>query len=549
LHGKQEYFPQEKGFTLEPFGSASRDLRSMLEDTDRFLTAIEIETSRGLLMAETSRKTAELAKALSDFDSVDFVALTDNPGGNPHIRPEVLGQDLLFRGRDVVINMSCKDYNRNGVESRLWALGSQGFTNVLALSGDYPIGGFQGQAQPVFDIDSVGLLELMSQMNDGLPNQMWGSVGREDRLEKTNFFAGCAVSPFKKLEGELMTQYFKLALKIRTGARFAITQIGYDSRKASELYQYVQSNDMNIPLIGSVFILTAPAGRFFNNWGMPGVWVSDELRDIGNKQAKSKDRGRAFFSELAAKQIAILKGIGYRGAYISGRPQLKRLQGILEMANSFGENDWKDFAKEINFTQPDEFYYYEQGENAGLSSNEVNKTYLKSKSKSALAKSRVTVPLQFRVGKFIHDRIFTEGTLGFKAGKAIYGQVEKSKKLTGVAHVLEQASKVPIYQCQDCGDCSLPDIAYLCPESQCVKSQRNGPCGGTKAGKCEILDQECIWIRAYDRLKPFGDETKMLERPVVFRDASLRNTSAWANTFLERDHHAKKNTPDNSSGA
>ena len=275
---------------------ATQDLRSMLEGSDKFLTAVEIETSRGLLMAETSRKTAELAKSLSEFDRVDFVALTDNPGGNPHIRPEILGQDLVFRGRDVVINKSCKDYNRNGVESRLWALGSQGFTNVLALSGDYPTGGFQGQAQPVFDIDSVGLLELIEQMNEGLPNRVWGSVGREDRLETTSFYAGCAVSPFKKLEGELMTQYFKLAMKVRTGAKWAVTQIGYDSRKLGELQQYVQSTGINIPLIGSVFILTAPAGRFFNNWGMPGVWVSDELRDIANEQARSKDRGRAFFS-------------------------------------------------------------------------------------------------------------------------------------------------------------------------------------------------------------------------------------------------------------
>jgi methylenetetrahydrofolate reductase (NADPH) len=525
---------------LEPSSSKPLNLQGMLENSDRFLTAVEIETSRGLLMAEASRKTAELAKSLSEFDRVDFVALTDNPGGNPHIRPEVLGQDLLFRGRDVVINMSCKDYNRNGVESRLWALGSQGFSNVLALSGDYPIGGFNGQAQPVFDIDSVGLLELMSQMNDGLPNQMWGSVGREDRLEKTNFFAGCAVSPFKKLEGELMTQYFKLALKVQTGAKFAITQIGYDSRKASELHQYVTSNNINVPLIGSVFILTAPAGRFFNNWGVPGVWVSDELRDIANKQAKSKDRGRAFFSELAAKQIAILKGIGYRGAYISGRPQLKRIQGILDMVDSFGDTDWKEFAKEINFKQADEFYYYEQGDNAGMSSNEVSKSYLASKTKTARTKSKFTVPMQYRLGKFVHDKVFTEGSVGFKAGKAVYSQIEKSKKLSSVAHVVEQATKVPGYHCRDCGDCSLPDIAYLCPESQCVKSQRNGPCGGTKAGKCEILDQECIWIRAYDRLKPFGDETKMLQRPVVFKDASLSNTSAWANTFLSRDHHGKQ---------
>ena len=529
---------------MEPSSSKSLNLQGMLENSDRFLTGVEIETSRGLLMAEESRKTAELAQSLSDFEQVDFVALTDNPGGNPHIRPEVLGQDLLLSGRDVVINMSCKDYNRNGVESRLWALGSQGFSNVLALSGDYPIGGFNGQAQPVFDIDSVGLLELMSQMNDGLPNQVKGSVGREGRLERTNFFAGCAVSPFKKLEGELMTQYFKLALKVRTGAKFAITQIGYDSRKASELHRYVTSNNINVPLIGSVFILTAPAGRFFNNWGVPGVWVSDELRDIANKQAKSKDRGRAFFSELAAKQIAILRGIGYRGAYISGRPQLKRIQVILDMVDSFGENDWKNFTKEINFKQPDEFYYYEQGDNVGLSSNELSKSYLTSKTKKARAKSKFTVPMQYRLGKFVHDRVFTEGSVGFKTGKAIYGQIEKSKKLSGVAHVVEQATKVPGYHCRDCGDCSLPDIAYLCPESQCVKSQRNGPCGGTKAGKCEILDQECIWIRAYDRLKPFGGETKMLERPVVFRDASLMNTSAWANTFLSRDHNAKQSPVD-----
>ena len=490
---------------------ATQDLRSMLEGSDRFLTAVEIETSRGLLMAETSRKTAELAKSLSEFDRVDFVALTDNPGGNPHIRPEILGQDLVFRGRDVVINMSCKDYNRNGVESRLWALGSQGFTNVLALSGDYPTGGFQGQAQPVFDIDSVGLLELIEQMNEGLPNRVWGSVGREDRLETTSFYAGCAVSPFKKLEGELMTQYFKLAMKVRTGAKWAVTQIGYDSRKLGELQQYVQSTGINIPLIGSVFILTAPAGRFFNNWGMPGVWVSDELRDIANEQARSKDRGRAFFSELAARQFAILKGLGYRGAYISGRPQLERIQHILEMVDSYGENDWKEFAKEIKFAQDDEFYYFEQGDHPGLSSDAVNKEYLASKSRSKLGRARA--------------------------------------RMTAVAQVLEQASKVPVYHCRDCGDCSLPDVAYLCPESECVKNQRNGPCGGTKAGMCEVLDKECIWLRAYDRLKPFGQEEKMLERPVVFRDASLRNTSAWANTFLLRDHHAKRNPADRLGGA
>ncbi len=532
---------------MEFMSNGSQQFRQILEESDQFLTGIEIETSRGLLTTELSRPNVELAESLHEFDQVDFAALTDNPGGNPHIRPEVLGQNLLEQGQNVVINLSCKDYNRNGIESRLWALASQGFSNVLALSGDYPVGGFRGQAQPVFDIDSVSLLELIDRMNTGLLSQAQGSAIRDHRLEQTNFNAGCAVSPFKKHEGELMTQYFKLAMKVRMGARWAITQIGYDSRKAHELLQYVRSSGINVPLIGSVFILTAPAGRFFNKWGIPGVWVSDELRDLANRQAKSKDRGRAFFSEMAAKQISILKGLGYRGAYISGRPQLRRIETILEMADSFGENDWKHFAQEINFPQADEFYYFEQGDNPGLSSDEINKSYQATKTWSAKVRTRITVPLSYRMGKFAHDQVFTKDTRGFKFWKTIYGQVEKSRKLSKVAHVLEQAIKIPTYHCRDCGDCSLPEIAYLCPVSQCVKNQRNGPCGGTKAGKCEILNQECIWLRAYDRLKPFGGEEEMLKRPPVFRDSSLSNTSAWANMFFERDHHANNIPTDHST--
>jgi methylenetetrahydrofolate reductase (NADPH) len=470
--------------------------------------------------------------------------MTDNPGGNPHIRPEVLGQDLLYRGREVVINVSCKDYNRNGIESRLWALGSTGFRNILALSGDYPVQGFSGQAQPVFDVDSVGLLEMVRQMNEGLPLKTWGSVGREARLEKTDFYPGCAVNPFKLLEGELMTQYFKLEMKVRTGAKWTVTQIGYDARKWDELLRYTRLHGFETPLLGSVFVLSGSAASFFNRWGIPGVALTDELLTIAQKQAASPDRGRAFFQELAAKQIAVLRGLGYRGVYLSGRPRLDRLQQMLETERSFGKDDWKQFAAELHFPQPGEFYYFEQGDNAGLSSNEVNRKYAAGLKGWAKWRARMKSPLPFRMGKFMHDHLFDSSSLGFQAGRTVYSQIGKSKIMGELAHTLEQTAKVPLYSCQDCGDCSLPDIAYLCPESQCVKNQRNGPCGGTHAGHCEVLDKQCIWLRAYDRLKPYGKEKEMLHRPVVFKDASLRGTSAWANTFMQRDHHGKAREQD-----
>ena len=100
------------------------------------------------------------------------------------------------------------------------------------------------------------------------------------------------------------------------------------------------------------------------------------------------------------------------------------------------------------------------------------------------------------------------------------------------AHLAEQAAKVPMFDCKDCGDCSLPDIAYVCPEGPCAKNQRNGPCGGTRDGLCEVYDTECIWSQAYERLKAYGEEEDLVKGPVVIKNNALRGTSAWANTFL-----------------
>jgi methylenetetrahydrofolate reductase (NADPH) len=87
----------------------------------------------------------------------------------------------------------------------------------------------------------------------------------------------------------------------------------------------------------------------------------------------------------------------------------------------------------------------------------------------------------------------------------------------------------------------LPDIAFLCPESQCAKNQRNGPCGGTREGHCEVDGYgECIWLRAYERLKHEGSEEHMLDHAPVIQNQGLRGTSAWANLWLGRDHSARR---------
>jgi methylenetetrahydrofolate reductase (NADPH) len=491
-------------------------LRHFLEDTQSFVTIAELATSRGLITDQNGSKILGLARSLAEHPRFHALSITDNPGGHAMLSADTMGTDLLMRGQEVIIHLSCKDWNRNALESRCWMLASEGFRNVLALSGDYPVTGFHGQASPVFDIDSVGLLKLLSEIQGG------------------HLFSGAVVSNYKRLESEVMPQYFKLARKIETGARFIINQIGYDARKMDELLKYMALHGMNVPVMADVFVLSATAARYFHAGKIPGVTVTDDLLALAEKRAASPDRGRAFFLEFAAKQCAIARGLGYRGMYLGGHLRFEDYETIFRILDAFAPGDWLEFANEIGFSQPGEFYYFEPQPNTGLSSTEINREYLRSKQQPMAA------PLAYRANRLIHRLAFEEGSAGFRAGQALYQIVERSPKLAHALHGAEHAFKILSFDCLDCGDCSLPEIAYLCPESQCAKNQRNGPCGGTHEGLCEVGDKECIWARAYNRLKPYGEEERMLEGPAVYRNGALKETSAWANAFLGRDHRGKE---------
>lgn len=117
---------------------------------------------------------------------------------------------------------------------------------------------------------------------------------------------------------------------------------------------------------------------------------------------------------------------------------------------------------------------------------------------------------------------------------------KKGGVLAGIAHAVERGSKRLLYGCEDCGDCSLPDCAYLCPRYSCSKCGRNGPCGGSLDARCELGDKQCFWTRVYERLQSYGETEQMLNGPITFYNAELKHTSSWANTFLGRDHHGRE---------
>jgi methylenetetrahydrofolate reductase (NADPH) len=509
-----------------------RSLRDALARPGGFVVAAELVTSRGPITSEGGARVLALARDLAADPRIDVLSITDNPGGHAMLSPDALGTDLISRGQEVIIHLACKDWNRNALESRGWQLSSGGFHNVLALSGDYPIMGHRGLAAPVFDIDSVGLISLFAQMNAGLPDER-----RPDtRLQRTDFFLGGVVTNHKRHEREVMPQYFKLRKKVRAGARFVINQAGWNTRKDDELLRWIRRDGLELHVLANVYLLSRTAARAFHRGTIPGIVVTDELLELAERHGASPDKGRAFFVELASKHLAVVRGLGYDGVYLGGHMPADTFGEIIDRADAFGADDWRAFAHEIQFPRPGEFNFFERDPETGLSSDVVSAAYLESKRQR---RTDLQVPVKYRFSRRFHDTLFASDAPLFDAGRRVYGRIENGPRAARrVAHALEQAAKVPLFGCKDCGDCSLPEIAYVCPESQCAKNQRNGPCGGTRDGLCEVYDTECIWSEAYERLKAYGEEESMLDGPVVVKDNALQGTSAWANTFLGRDHQA-----------
>src|SRR5262245_23739437 len=398
-------------------------LQEHLERPDGFVTVAELVTSRGLLSADSGRALRARARELAANPRIDVLSITDNPGGNAMLAPDTLGNDLISLGQEVVIHLACKDWNRNALESRGWKLGSEGFHNVLCMSGDYPVTGHRGHAAPVFDIDSVGLISLLAQMNDGLHDP------RRPELElgRTDFFLGCVVTNHKRHEREVVPQYLKLAKKVAAGARFVVNQIGYDTRKDDELLRWIRRENLPVAALANVYVLSRAAARAFNRGAIPGVVVSDELLELVEREAASPDDGRAFFADLAAKHVAVARALGFAGVYLGGHVPVATFDEILEAAEGYAA-DWVALAREIRYPLAGEFYFFDADPETGLSSDVVSASYLESRRRR---KTDLRVPVKYRFSRRLHQVAFADDAPLHPAGRAVYRTIDRAPKAIG----------------------------------------------------------------------------------------------------------------------
>ncbi len=503
--------------------------KAALLNPNIFPVTWELVPGRGAKEA-VQNKAMALAGQAASGENIHALTLTDNPGGTPAMAADFMGGEILKLGIEPLVHFTCKDKNRSAIESQLYALDRAGVRNLLVMSGDYPVSGYLGRPAPVFDLDPIHTLQLISEMNNGLEYQgIKGNV----RHQSSDFFPGAVVSPFKATEAEQLTQYYKLKKKIDAGAQFIVTQLGYDARKFHEVLLFMKSNKFNLPLMGNIYILPFGAAKMMNRNDLPGSVVTDKLLADLDRERNDPDKGEGARILRAARMYAIMKGMGYSGAHIGGHNiKYEQVADIIRQGEALA-SQWADLVRYFDYPIHGGFYYFEHDPKTGLN--------LEAPTKRPSRPLDAKVEYTYGLSRLAHKLLFEPGKKLYGVMKGLCRKVEGSR-MEGLFHKLEQLTKVVLFDCRDCGDCALIDVAYLCPMSQCPKQQRNGACGGSFQGWCEVYPgkRQCVYVRAYARLKKHGEEAKLNEGIVEPCNWDHYQTSAWINYYLGKDHTSKR---------
>jgi len=440
----------------------------------------------------------EIASKLAMIPEIAGGSITSYAGGQ-------LGQDSIrvgtaVRARGLVpnVHLTCVGQDRRTIDKTLTQLRALEMHNIFAISGDWPKAAVR---TAVFDIDSVQLAAHIAEMRakTGAP-----------------FFISCAVSPFKYQREDCLYQYLKLEKKIAAGAEMAITQVGWDATKFVELKKYLDERGITTPVLGNVYVLSRRAAERMNTGNPPGCWASDELVAILKKESEAPDGGLQARLERGARSIAVLKGIGYAGAYIGGTHDANQIRWMIRRAEELAPK-WEELYEELQFGKKDGFYLYKRDPQP-----KPVRTFLPTVMDAA-GKALPFVPW----AKSPRESVVKRTIAG------AFRWLDRHPTLSHWFERFEFYSKKEVFGCQNCGNCVLGSMEYVCPQT-CPKQMRNGPCGGTLHGACEVIDQECIWVSVMARAEA-SDTINQLKLYIPPPDRTLTGTASWLNFYLGRD--------------
>jgi len=279
-------------------------------ESDRFLVTAELNPPKGTDVAPL------LEKADSLKEMVDAFNLTDSHSSRMAMSPAAVAHLLADLGIESILQITCRDRNRIALQGDLLAAHALGASNVLCMSGDPPKNGDHPDANPVFDIDAIGLLRAISSLQAGT------DLGGNELKGVPAFCAGAVANPGAD---DLAKELGRLEEKLEAGAVFFQTQAVYDPSVFERFVKAVEQYEAPI-LAGFIMLKSAKMARNFDD-NLPGVSVPEWIIKALDG---AEDRGLTS-EEIAGKVIEEIRSM-CRGVHVMAIGWESRIPAVLERA-------------------------------------------------------------------------------------------------------------------------------------------------------------------------------------------------------------------------
>lgn len=285
-----------------------------------FVTSVEVLPAKGC----DAHKTLESIRLLKDA-GVNAVNIPDGPRAQTRMSAQATAL-LVEReiGIEAVLHYCCRDRNLLGMMSDLLGAAALGLRNLLLITGDPPKMGPYPDATAVFDIDAIGLTNMVNKLNHGL------DLGNNPIGCPTAFCIGVGVNPGAlNLDHELK----RFEYKVEAGAEYAITQPVFDNEQLFAFLERIK--DFRIPIIAGIWPLVSYRNAEFLHNEVPGVCVPAPVMErmrVASEKSKehAREEGLAIARELLTEARERIQGVQVSAPFNNVRYALDVFQALPE---------------------------------------------------------------------------------------------------------------------------------------------------------------------------------------------------------------------------
>ena len=278
----------------------------------KFVISVEIDPPRGI----SPEKEIKGAKFLYE-NGIDAVNIADGPRAMARMSPASLG--VLIKQNvciDIILHYCCRDRNVLGMQADLIGANALGIHDVLIITGDPPKLGNYPFATGVYDVDSIGLVNIADKLNRGL-DIIGGSIGAP-----TSLVIGIGAEPGAADIGREVERYFK---KVEAGADFLMTQPVFKTELLEKFLKLTEKK--RIPVLVGILPLASYRNAEFLNNEVPGMSIPEPILER-MRSAKSKEDAFKIGIEIAKESLEQTKCM-VNGAYFM--PPFGRYESVMDI--------------------------------------------------------------------------------------------------------------------------------------------------------------------------------------------------------------------------